>query len=92
MLPITLAQDQIDLLLKDAQADEQKMLEINLPDQVIIRSNGEKIKFEIEEFRKHCLVHGLDDIGLTLQKQELIKRYFSFSFVLNLIFCVDMKR
>jgi 3-isopropylmalate dehydratase small subunit len=71
MLPITLAQSLVNVLMKDAE--EGGELEIDLPNQSITRPNGEKIHFEIEAFRKHCLVNGLDDIGLTLQKQQLIK-------------------
>ena len=73
MLPITLSQDKIDLLLQDAT--QGQALEINLPDQTITRPSGEKIAFDIEPFRKHCLVNGLDDIGLTMQKEELILSY-----------------
>jgi 3-isopropylmalate dehydratase small subunit len=71
MLPITLAQSLVNVLMKDAEDGGE--LEIDLPNQSITRPNGEKIYFEIEAFRKHCLVNGLDDIGLTLQKQQLIK-------------------
>lgn len=73
MLPITLSQEKIDLLLQDATLGKE--LEINLPDQTIARPSGEKISFDIEPFRKHCLVNGLDDIGLTMQKEELILTY-----------------
>lgn len=71
MLPITLSASLVDVLLKDAEAGSE--LEIDLPNQTITRPNGQQIRFEMEAFRKHCLVNGLDDIGLTLQKQDLIK-------------------
>lgn len=74
MLPISsLTTEQIALLASDAEAGKE--LTIDLPAQVVRRPNGEEIKFEIEEFRKHCLVNGLDDIGLTLQKVQEIERF-----------------
>jgi len=50
-------------------------LKIDLPNQNIMLPNGTEVRFEVESFRKHCLVNGLDDIGLTLQQAELIKEY-----------------
>jgi 3-isopropylmalate dehydratase small subunit len=74
MLPITLPQDKVDLLMSDAEKGLE--LEINLPDQLILRQQGgEAIPFEIKEFRKHCLVNGLDEIGLTMQKGSLISAF-----------------
>lgn len=73
MLPITLPQDQVDLLMTDAEQGLE--MEVNLPDQVIIRQHGPPIPFTIKPFRKHCLVNGLDDIGLTMQKSDLISSY-----------------
>ena len=51
-----------------ADAEAALPLEVDLPSQRVVRTNGEAFPFEIDEFRKHCLVNGLDDIGLTLQK------------------------
>ena len=65
MLPIVLDEPTVRTLMEDAKA--KKELEVDLPNQFIIRSNGEKIKFDVDPFRKHCLVNGLDDIGLTMQ-------------------------
>jgi len=50
-------------------------LDIDLANQTITRPNGETIAFEVDEFRKHCLLNGLDDIGLTLQHADDIKAY-----------------
>ncbi|KAI5801574.1 aconitase family-domain-containing protein [Peziza echinospora] len=75
MLPIII-EDAETLALLAAEASAGKELEIDLPNQVIRNSDGAELtKFEIDEFRKHCLVNGLDDIGLTLQKEDLIVEY-----------------
>jgi 3-isopropylmalate/(R)-2-methylmalate dehydratase small subunit len=50
-------------------------LTVDLENQVVIRPNGEKIAFEIDAFRKHCLMEGLDDIGLTLKKADKIGKF-----------------
>ena len=70
ILPIILKQEIVDLLMKDAEKKEE--LEINLSEQKIIRKDNELIDFEIDPFRKKCLIEGLDDIGLTLKKSESI--------------------
>ncbi len=72
MLPIVLPQEQVDLLMDDASNGANARLTVDLEAQEITRPNGEKIKFEVDEFRKHCLLEGLDDIGLTMQKQDKI--------------------
>ncbi|KAJ3181699.1 3-isopropylmalate dehydratase [Geranomyces variabilis] len=73
MLPLPLPKQTVDLLMADARAG--KTMEIDLVNQVILRDGEKDVPFEVEEFRKHCLVNGLDDIGLTLQKAELIDRF-----------------
>lgn len=73
ILPVTLPSDQIDELLKFA-ADENNSMTIDLPKQEV-RAANKIYKFEIDPFRKHCLVEGLDDIGLTLQKSEKISEF-----------------
>ena len=75
MLPIVLPQDQVDMLMKDASTPGQEVLKIDLPSQTITRRNGEIISFAVDEFRKSCLLEGLDDIGLTLQKSDAIKQF-----------------
>ena len=65
MLPIRLEQPQVDALMTDAQAGTT--LIVNLETQTILRPDGSTIPFSIEDFRRHCLLNGLDDIGLTLQ-------------------------
>eukprot|EP01061_Rhynchopus_euleeides_P045695 TRINITY_DN8340_c0_g1_i1.p2 TRINITY_DN8340_c0_g1~~TRINITY_DN8340_c0_g1_i1.p2 ORF type:complete len:728 (+),score=305.65 TRINITY_DN8340_c0_g1_i1:58-2184(+) len=73
MLPIVVGVAERDLLMSDAE--NLLELTVDLPAQTITRSNGEAISFDIDPFRKHCLVNGLDDIQLTLQKEDKIKAY-----------------
>jgi 3-isopropylmalate/(R)-2-methylmalate dehydratase small subunit len=77
ILPIILPQEQIDLLLEDAGKGANAVLTIDLPNQTITRPDGQIIRFDVEPFRKHCLLNGLDDIGLTLQKQTQIDDFES---------------
>ena len=73
ILPIRLDQKTVDVLMD--QANQKKQLTINLKDQLIILEDGNTIEFKIDPFRKKCLLEGLDDIGLTLQKKEKIDQY-----------------
>lgn len=73
MLPIVLSKEQVRTLMDDANAG--KKLEVDLASQMVIRDNGEKIAFDVDQFRKKCLMEGLDDIGLTLQKQDKIATF-----------------
>ncbi len=75
MLPITLPQETIDKLMKDAENGENARLSVDLDKQRITRPDGEVIDFEIDAFRKHCLLNGLDDIGLTMQKEDKIAAF-----------------
>jgi len=75
MLPIVLPQEQVDLLMKDAEKGANARVEVNLEDQTITSSDGDVIKFDIDPFRKHCLLNGLDDIGLTLEKATSIDSF-----------------
>ena len=70
ILPIKLDQLKVDLLMKEAE--EKKEISVNLDKQIIVFQNDKTIDFEIDEFRKKCLIEGLDDIGLTLQKNNKI--------------------
>ena len=75
MLPIMLPKEQVDVLMKDAQKGANARVEVNLEDQTITVSDGDVIKFDIDPFRKHCLLNGLDDIGLTLEKAASIDSF-----------------
>ena len=73
MLLITLPKGDVDQLMKDAQ--QAGTLSIDLEAQTVTRPEGSMIKFEVESFRKHNLLNGLDDIGLTLQSDGAIESY-----------------
>lgn len=75
MLPVILAEDIVDQLFKECAATEGYQLTINLEAQEVRTTQGDAFKFEIDPFRKHCLLNGLDDIGLTLQASEDICAY-----------------
>lgn len=75
LLPVILTEQQVDLLFNEMNASEGFELTIDLVAQKVIRPNGESFDFEIDEFRKDCLVKGLDEIGLTLQSADAIKDY-----------------
>jgi 3-isopropylmalate/(R)-2-methylmalate dehydratase small subunit len=75
ILPIALPKEQIAKLIDDAERGANAILTIDLEKQEITGPDGGRIRFEIEPFRKHCLLNGLDDIGLTLQKSAAIDSY-----------------
>ncbi|HIJ39139.1 MAG TPA: 3-isopropylmalate dehydratase small subunit [Rhodospirillaceae bacterium] len=75
ILPIKLPQAEVDKLLDDAERGANAVLTIDLEKQEITGPDGGCIAFDIDPFRKHCLLNGLDDIGLTLQKQEKINAF-----------------
>lgn len=73
ILPIVLPQEQVDILMADAEKGENARMTVDLEAQEITTSDGEVIKFDVDPFKKHCLLNGLDDIGLTLEKADSIK-------------------
>jgi 3-isopropylmalate/(R)-2-methylmalate dehydratase small subunit len=75
ILPIRLPREICDQLMEDAKQGDNARLTIDLEEQVVVRPNGEKIRFEIDPFRKHLLLNGLDDIGQTLQHAPRIDSY-----------------
>lgn len=75
MLPIVLPQAQVDLLMKDAEKGENARMTVDLEAQEITTSDGTVIPFEVDSFKKHCLLNGLDDIGLTLEKVSAIDSF-----------------
>ncbi|MFM9900342.1 MAG: 3-isopropylmalate dehydratase small subunit [Polaromonas sp.] len=75
LLPIVLPDAQVAQLFDDVAAFPGYTLTIDLPRQVIVKPQGEEIPFQVEEFRKYCLLNGLDDIGLTLRQAEKIKAF-----------------
>jgi len=75
MLPIVLPQEQVDVLMADAEKGENARMTVDLEAQEITTSDGEVITFEVDAFKKHCLLNGLDDIGLTMEKEASIDAY-----------------
>jgi 3-isopropylmalate/(R)-2-methylmalate dehydratase small subunit len=77
ILPVRVTPEQLEKLFDDAERGANATLSIDLPRQEIRGPDGGMIKFEVDAFRKHCLLNGLDDIGLTLQKKPAIETYES---------------
>ena len=75
VLPIRVSQETLDHLFDDAERGANATVSIDLPNQEIRGPDGGVVKFEIDAFRKHCMLNGLDDIGLTKQKQSKIVAY-----------------
>ncbi|RUM93843.1 MAG: 3-isopropylmalate dehydratase small subunit [Thiothrix sp.] len=75
LLPIALDSAQVDSLFVEVAANEGYSLDVNLNEQKVTTPNGAVFTFEIDKFRKHCLLNGLDDIGLTLQHADEIRDY-----------------
>ena len=75
ILPSRLPQEDVDKRMADAERGANATVTIDLEKQEITGPDGGCIKFEVEEFRKHCLLNGLDDIGLTLQKADAINAF-----------------
>ena len=75
ILPIKVTKEQIDKLMDDAERGANATLSVDLARQEITGPDGGKIKFDIDPFRKKCLMEGLDDIGLTLEKAPAIESF-----------------
>jgi len=75
LLPIVLDRDTVDRLFKECAAAPGYRLTVDLAGQTVTTPGGASFKFEIDAFRKHCLLNGLDDIGLTLEKKGRIDEY-----------------
>jgi len=77
ILPLVLPEDAVDTLMKDAEKGANSIIEVDLENQTIVSSDGEIFRFEVDPFKKHCLLNGLDDIGLTMEKEDHIAAYES---------------
>lgn len=75
VLPIVLAEDVVDSLFSAMYAEEGYELTVDLEKQIVVTPSGESYSFEVDEFRKHCMINGFDDISLTLQDADKIKSY-----------------
>ena len=75
ILPIKLPKEDIDNLMEGAERGANSTVTVDLESQEIIGPDGNVINFEIDAFKKHCLLHGLDDIGLTMEKEDKIQAF-----------------
>jgi len=75
LLPIVLEEKVVDQLFEDAEATEGYQLAVNLDAKTVTTASGESFEFDVDDFRRHCLLNGLDDIGVTLEDAELIKTF-----------------
>jgi 3-isopropylmalate/(R)-2-methylmalate dehydratase small subunit len=75
MLPIILAEGKVDEIFQHVRKTPGYRLTVDLEKQEITSSDGLRFAFEVDPFRRHCLLHGLDDIGLTLQQQDKISQF-----------------
>jgi 3-isopropylmalate/(R)-2-methylmalate dehydratase small subunit len=75
ILPVRLPRDVCDRLIDDAKLGGNARLTVDLARQVVVRPNGEEFHFDVDPFRKHSLLNGLDDIGQTLQYASAIDSY-----------------
>jgi len=75
ILPIVLPQEAVDVLMKDAEKGSNARMTVDLEAQTVTSSDGEVFAFEVDAFKKHCLMNGLDDIGLTMEKAASIDAF-----------------
>jgi len=75
LLPIALSSTQVDQLFTELEGQQDYQLSVDLEQQVVSNAEGVEMAFEIDEFRKYCLLNGLDDIGLTMQKSDQITSF-----------------
>ena len=75
ILPVVLPKAAVDVMLADAKKGANARISIDLPAQTVTTSDGQVFAFEVDSHRKHCLINGLDDIGLTLEKATSIDAY-----------------
>lgn len=75
ILPIVMPQEVVDVLMEDARKGANARVTIDLENQQVTTSDGQSFPFEVDAFRKHCMINGLDDIGLTLEKSSKIDSY-----------------
>ena len=75
ILPIVLPQEQVDVLMKDAEKGSNARITVDLEAQTVTSADGEVFAFELDPFKKHCLLNGLDDIGLTLARETSIDAF-----------------
>lgn len=77
ILPIVLPQEAVDMLMDDARKGANARMTVDLEAQTVTTSDGHSFSFDVDPHRKHCLINGLDDIGLTMEKATAIDKYES---------------
>ena len=77
LLPIVLEEEVVDRLFQDVEANEGYQLSVDLEAKTVTTPSGESFSFDVDDFRRHCLLNGLDDIGVTLEDADAIKAYES---------------
>ncbi len=75
ILPIVMPQEVVDVLMKDAEKGSNARMIVDLEAQTVTTSDGESFSFEVDQFKKHCLLEGLDDIGLSMKKAPAIDAF-----------------
>ena len=75
ILPVVVPQEVVDHLMEDAKKGANARITVDLAEQTVTASDGKSFSFEVDAFKKHCLMNGLDDIGLTLEKASAIDSY-----------------
>jgi len=75
VLPIVLPKEQVDRLMEDAERGENARISVDLEAQTVTGSDGTEFRFEVDPFKKHCMLNGLDDIGLTMEKSAAIDTF-----------------
>jgi len=75
ILPVVLPQEAVDALMRDAEKGANARLTVDLASQTVTGADGTEYGFDIDPFRKHCLMNGLDDIGLTMEKAPAIDTF-----------------
>ena len=75
ILPVVLTEDEVDTLMKDAEKGANSIIEVDLENQTIVSSDGEVFRFDVDPFKKHCLLNGLEDISLTMEEENHITAY-----------------
>ncbi|HET8848344.1 MAG: 3-isopropylmalate dehydratase small subunit [Marinobacter sp. 34-60-7] len=75
LLPIVLDEEVVDRLFQDVEANEGYELSVDLEAKTVTTPSGESFSFDVDDFRRHCLLNGLDDIGVTLEDADAIKAY-----------------
>lgn len=75
LLPVTLAPEEVDELFKEVEAEPMMRLKIDLEDQTVTAPGGKTYHFELDHFKRDCLLRGLDNIGWTLQFDDMIKEF-----------------